>query len=220
VSEPEMAVFHILTTLAECSAILAAFVGVAGIFRIHVLLERRRDAESEVRFWTKRLTKQDTFTVPFADVLALLSDEQTRVAANPPHEDLLAAAIAADRRRGALGAVLRRARATLLLLEGWNLSVAGAAVIAMSCVPTLAVASGFSSIGMVTIPAACRRYVATSRHAFPASVDLVHACNAVQADRSSASPSTARAKASARGEGARPRKVPSMSRSCVVNEPR
>src|SRR5215470_14905040 len=47
VSEPEMAVFQILTTLAECSAILAAFVGVAGIFRIHVLLERRRDAESE-----------------------------------------------------------------------------------------------------------------------------------------------------------------------------
>ena len=40
-----MAVFQILTTLAECSAILAAFVGVAGIFRIHVLLERRRDAE-------------------------------------------------------------------------------------------------------------------------------------------------------------------------------
>jgi len=161
VSEPEMAVFHILTTLAECSAILAAFVGVAGIFRIHVLLERRRDAESEVRFWTKRLTKQDTFTVPFADVLALLSDEQTRVAANPPHEDLLAAAIAADRRRGALGAVLRRARATLLLLEGWNLSVAGAAVIAMSCVPTLAVASGFSSavwfvvLGQIAVPVWC-----------------------------------------------------------------
>ena len=156
-----MAVFQILTTLAECSAILAAFVGVAGIFRIHVLLERRRDAESEVRFWTKRLTKQDTFTVPFADVLALLSDEQTRVAANPPHEDLLAAAIAADRRRGALGAVLRRARATLLLLEGWNLSVAGAAVIAMSCVPTLAVASGFSSavwfvvLGQMAVPVWC-----------------------------------------------------------------
>src|SRR5262249_3570283 len=116
----------------------------------------------EVRFWTKRLTKQDTFTVPFADVLALLSDEQTRVAVNPPQEDLLAAAIAADRRRGALGAVLRRARATLLLLEGWNLGVArGAAVLAMGGVPAGAGGSGFSSavwfvvLGQMAVPVWC-----------------------------------------------------------------
>ena len=156
-----MAVFQILTALAEWSATLAAFVGVAGIFRIHVLLERRRDAEAEVRFWTKRLTKQDTFAVPFADVLALLTDEQTRVTAAAPHGDLLAAAIAADRRRGALGSVLRRARATLLLLEGWNLGVAGAAVIGMSRVPALAANSGFSSavwlavLGQIAVPLWC-----------------------------------------------------------------
>src|SRR5262245_8031516 len=91
-----MAVFQILTTLAECSAILAAFVGVARIFRINVLLERRRDAEAEVRFWTKRLPKQDTFAVPFGEVRALLSNEQTRVVADPPHED---SARRRDRRR-------------------------------------------------------------------------------------------------------------------------
>jgi len=161
VNESEVAVFQILTTLAECSAILAAFVGVAGIFRIHVLLERRRDAEAEVRFWTKRLTKQDTFAVPFGDVQALLSNEQTRVVADPPHEDLLAAAIAADRRRGALGPILRQARAALLLLEGWNLGVVAAAVIGMSSVPALAAASGFSSavwlavLGQVAVPIWC-----------------------------------------------------------------
>ena len=116
-----------------------------------------------MRFWTKRLTKQDTFAVPFADVQALLSNEQTRVVPDPPHEDLLAAAVAADRRRDALRPILRRARAALLVLEGWNLGVVGAAVIGMSSVTAIAAASGFSSavwlavLGQVAVPIWCVR---------------------------------------------------------------
>ena len=49
-TEAEQAAVQVLTSFAESSTALAAFVGIVGMFRLHVLDERQRHAESEVRF--------------------------------------------------------------------------------------------------------------------------------------------------------------------------
>jgi hypothetical protein len=83
VNEVELALSQTLGTLAESSAVLAAFVGLVGICRLHVLLDRRRDAEGELRAWMKRLTKQDTFVLPLNAVLAMVDEERTRAEGYP-----------------------------------------------------------------------------------------------------------------------------------------
>src|SRR5262249_16994672 len=83
-----------------------------GICRLHVLFDRRRDAEGELRAWMKRLTKQDTFVRPLEAVLAMVEEERTRVE-GCQQKDFLEAALAADRRRRALQRCVRRRRATL-----------------------------------------------------------------------------------------------------------
>ena len=139
-NEMELGLSQTLGTLAESSAVLAAFVGLVGICRFQVLLDRRRDAEGELRAWMRRLTKQDTFVRPLEAVLAMVEEERTRVE-GCQQKDFLEAALAADRRRRALQPVLRCARATLLVLEATTLTVLGACTAGLANIETLTGAS-------------------------------------------------------------------------------
>src|SRR5262249_49737655 len=134
----EAELFQTLGTLAESSAVLAAFVGLVGIFRLHVLLDRRRDAEGELRAWMKRLTKRDTFVLPLNAVLAMVDEERPLVEGYPqkdsPQKDFVEAALAADRRRRALQPVLRRTRVSILVFEGLTLSVVGACIAGLTSI--------------------------------------------------------------------------------------
>jgi hypothetical protein len=67
------------------------------MFRLHVLDERQRDAESEVRFWLKRLMKRENFVASVADVHVWLLEEQSGVA-GPPHQEFLTSALSSNRR--------------------------------------------------------------------------------------------------------------------------
>ena len=111
-------------------------MGLVGICRLHVLFDRRRDAEGELRAWMMRLTKQDTFVRPLEAVLAMVEEERTRVE-GCQQKDFLDA----DRRRRALQPVLRRARATLLVLEATTLTVLGACTAGLTNIETLTGAS-------------------------------------------------------------------------------
>ena len=142
-NEAERVVLQILASVAGSSTALAAFVGIVGMFRLHVLDERERDAESEVRYWLKRLTKRETCMSTFADAQARLWDEQSRVA-DPPHQDFLTAALSASHRRERMAPILWRMRMTMLALMGWNLGIAAAATLGLSHATTLARTRGFS----------------------------------------------------------------------------
>src|SRR5215510_7451087 len=97
-TKAEQAVVQVLTSIAESSTALAAFVGIVGMFRLHVLDERQRDTESEVRFWLKRVMKRESFVASFADVQVWLLEEQSGVA-GPPHREFLTGALSANHRR-------------------------------------------------------------------------------------------------------------------------
>lgn len=142
-NDAERAVLQVLASVAESSTALAAFVGIVGIFRIHVLYERQRDAELELRLWLKRLMKREIFVASFADAQAWLWDEQSRVA-GPPHQEFLTAALSANHRRQRLAPILRRTRMTMLALMGWHLGMAAAATIGLSHAPALAGTRVFS----------------------------------------------------------------------------
>ena len=142
-NEAERAALQVLASFAESSTALAAFVGIVGIFRLHVLDERQHDAESEVRLWLKRLMKRETFVASFADVQKWLWDEQSRVA-GPPHQEFLTAALSANHRRERLVPIRRRTRRTMLALMGWHLGMAAAATFGLSHATTLAGTRGFS----------------------------------------------------------------------------
>lgn len=98
VNQAERAVLAVLALFAESSTALAAFVGILGMFRLHVLDARQCDAESEVRFWLKRLMKRESFVASFADVQVWLLEEQSGVA-GPPHREFLTGALSANHRR-------------------------------------------------------------------------------------------------------------------------
>jgi len=160
-TEAEIGVYQTLSILAESSAMLAAFLGAGGIFRLHALFDRRRDVEIEVRACMMRLTKKDTFVLPLERVLAMMDEEQMRVMHHPGHRELLTVAIAADRRRRDLQPVLYRTRLSMLLLESVNLAVIAACIIGLTRIKVVAGAAWLSSvlwtavIGQTTIPLWC-----------------------------------------------------------------
>ena len=160
-TEAEIGVSQTLSILAESSAMLAAFLGAVGIFRLHALFDRRRDVEIEVRACMMRLTKKDTFVLPLEGVHAMMDEEQMRVMRHPGHRELLTAAIAADRRRRDLQPVLYRTRLSMLLLESVNLAVIAACIIGLTRIKMVAGAAWLSPvlwtavIGQMTIPLWC-----------------------------------------------------------------
>ena len=159
-NEAGRTLLQVLASFAESSTALAAFVGIVGMFRLHVLDERQHDAETEVRLWLKRLTKRETFVPSFAAVQEWLSKEQSRVA-GPPHQDFLTAALSAHHRRERLIPILRRTRMTMLALMGWHLAMAAAATLGLSHATTLAGTRGFSqalwgaAVAQIVVPLWC-----------------------------------------------------------------